>query len=103
MRLPVDIDLGDIKRKVVFVFVNQVPSVGHELVLDPIDESRWPEQTQATSWSQTNTQRLIESYEMVHVRMRHEHVTDAQDFTRAEPAHIPRSKSIARLPKRNST
>ncbi len=68
-------------------------------MLDPIDESRRPEQTQSTSSSQKNTQHLIESYEMVHVRMRHEHVIDAQDFTRGEPAHIPNVEEYRPLAK----
>jgi hypothetical protein len=42
---------------------------------------------------------LIESYEMVHVRMRHEHVIDAQDFTRGEPAHIPNVEEYRPLAK----
>lgn len=68
-------------------------------MLDPIDESRWPEQTQSTSSFQKNTQHLIESYEMIHARMRHEHVIDAEDFTRCEPAHIPKVEEYRPLAK----
>jgi hypothetical protein len=49
-----------------------------QLVLDLVDEIRGAVHAQADIAAKANTQHVIEAREMIHVRVRHEHIADAQ-------------------------
>lgn len=75
-------------REVGGVTFNQIPRVRVQLVLDLIDEVARPVQAYANVATEADAQQMIEAGEVIHVRMRYEHVADAQQLARRHVGDI---------------
>lgn len=70
------------------VVLHQVPCIRGELVLELPDELLRPVHSHTGIPPQTDTQQMIEAGEVIHVRVRNEHVADPEELTRREPRDI---------------
>ena len=62
------------------VVLDQVPGVAMQLVVDLADEIRWAIQPTPVSRPKAYAQQVIEAREMIHVRVRNEDISDAQQL-----------------------
>lgn len=75
---------GEVPR----IALDHVPAIRRELVLHPVDEAGRAVQPQALMAPQAHAQQPVEAGEMVHVGVRHEHIAEAQDLLRHQPADV---------------
>jgi hypothetical protein len=82
------IELGDSEDQVVGIAVDQVPPIGHELVLHLVDEAGRTMERDGLLPPDQEAEQPVETKEMVEVGVRHEHLVDAQDASRRQSGDI---------------
>ncbi len=80
--------LEHIDDEVAGVVVHQIPGVRVELVADLSDEAGRTVHPHARVATEANAQQMIESCEVIHVRVTHEHVAHSQQNPRGQRGHI---------------
>ncbi len=71
-------DLGDHHLEGILVGGYQIPGVGREFALDIGQEALGAEEVKRFGAAQTKTQEVVQPTEVIHVRMSHENMADAQ-------------------------
>jgi hypothetical protein len=82
------IDFGNIDVQVIRVIVDKVPGIRVYFSQDVAVESGRAEQVKLFLTSETESQKMIESDEMVHVRMRDKNCINLEDFARGQEMYI---------------
>jgi hypothetical protein len=84
-RRVVGVDLGHVEDELDVVAVDAVPRVRRQPALDLVHEARRAEEPDARVPPDADAHQSVEADEVVHVRVRHEHVREPQELARREP------------------
>jgi hypothetical protein len=86
--LPCGIDLPGLDDEVAGIALDEVPGVGGQLVRHLRHETGWTEHPQRGVAAQADAEQAIEAAEVVHVRVRDEHVRDPEDLLRRQEVEV---------------